>query len=145
MIIATIIYVICVFALMLHYQRKIKKLKKENRRIIETHKRLDDFNKTLILDRTIKYKLYQMTISEYFDGNNFGSIENRIEIFSREIALKSWRIYKDFLEREIYAALFDKLVTDDRTVEDNKKMMKVELNVPYIQISAKDIAVRIFE
>lgn len=129
----------------MHYQRKIKKLKKENRRIIETHKRLDDFNKTLILDRTIKYKLHQMTISEYFDGNNFGSIENRIEIFSREIALKSWRIYKDFLEREIYAALWDKLVTDDRTVEYNKKMMKVELNVPYIKISAKDIAVRIFE
>lgn len=145
MIIAMIIYFICVFSLMLHYQRKIKKLKKENRRIIETHKRLDDFNKTLILDRTIKYKLHQMTISEYFYGNNFESIENRIEIFSREIALKSWRIYKDFLEREIYAALWDKLVTDDRTVEDNKKMMKVVLNFPYIQISAKDIAVRIFE
>lgn len=145
MIISTIVFVVCIYAFRLYYHSEINKLKKENRRIIDNHKRLDDFNKTLILDRTIKYKLHQMTISEYFDGNNFGSIENRIGIFSREIALKSWRIYKDFLEQAIYAALWDKLVTDDRTVEDNKKMMKVELTIPYIQISAKDIAVRIFE
>jgi hypothetical protein len=55
------------------------------------------------------------------------------------------RIIKDEYERLIYGALWDKLVTDDRTKEDNRKCIKVELKIPYIQMNEKSIETRIYE
>lgn len=59
--------------------------------------------------------------------------------------MEYWHIFKDNYERLIYGALWDKLITDDRTEMDNRKMIKVELKIPYIQMNEKSIEARIYE
>lgn len=137
MIIATIIYVICVFALMLHYQRKIKKLKKENRRLSDVRKLLSD-----VQEKT-KFSVCFIGIQDYYDG--YSGTELGIRRFADETTMKCWSIFKDNYERLIYGALWDKLVTDDRTAKDNRKMIKVEIKIPYIQMNEKSIEARIYE
>lgn len=79
----------------------------------------------------------------YYDGS-FGT-ELGIRRFAEETAMEYSRIIKDEYERLIYGALWDKLVIDDRTEEDNRKCIKVELKIPYIQMNEKSIETRIYE
>lgn len=137
MIIATIIYVICVFALMLHYQRKINKLKKENRHLSDVRKLVSD-----VQEKT-KFSVGFTGMQTYYHGS-FGT-EPGIRRFAKEMTMEYWHIFKDNYERLIYGALWDKLVTDDRTINDNRKMIKVELKIPYIQMNEKSIEARIYE
>lgn len=137
MIIASIIYVICVFALMLHYQRKINKLKKENRHLSDVRKLVSN-----VQEKT-KFSVGFTGMQTYYDGS-FGT-DSGIRRFAKETAMEYSRIIKDEYERLIYGALWDKLVTDDRTEEDNRKCIKVELKIPYIQMNEKSIETRIYE
>ena len=137
MIIATIIYVICVFALMLHYQRKINKLKEKNRRLSDMRKLVGD-----VQEKT-KFSVGFTGFQAYYDG--YCGTEQGIRRFAKETAMEYSRIIKDEYERLIYGTLWDKLVTDDRTEEDNRKCIKVELKIPYIQMNKKSIETRIYE
>lgn len=137
MIIATIIYVIFVFALMLHYQRKINKLKEKNRHLSDVRKLVGD-----VQEKT-KFSVGFTGFQAYYDGRC--GTEQGIRHFARETTMEYWHVFKDNYERLIYGALWDKLVTDDRTVNDNRKMIKVELKIPYIQMNEKSIETRIYE
>lgn len=137
MITATVIYFICIFALMLHYQQKINKLKKENRHLSDVRKLVGD-----VLEET-KFSVRFTGMQAYYDGHC--GTEHGIRRFAHETAMEYSRIIKDEYERYIYGALWDKLVTDDRTKNDNWKIIKVELRIPYIQMNEKSIEARIYE
>jgi len=137
MIIASIIYVICVFALMLHYNRKIKKLTKEIRKISDMRKFIGD------VQEERKFYLGFTRFQAYYDG--YCGTEPGIRRFAREVTMDCWHIFKDNYERLIYGALWDKLITDDRTEVDNRKCIRVEIKIPYIQLNEKSIEARIYE
>lgn len=137
MITATVIYFICVFALMLHYQQKINKLKKENRHLSDVRKLVGD-----VQEKT-KFSVRFTGMQAYYDGQC--GTEQGIRRFAHETAMEYSRMIKDEYERYIYGALWDKLVTDGRTKNDNWKIIKVELLIPYIQMNEKSIEVRIYE
>lgn len=137
MITATIIYVICIFALMLHYKRKIKKLKEEYRHLSDMRKLISD------VQEMTKFSVGFTGFQTYYDGN-FGT-ELGIRTFAKKTTMDCWHIFKDNYERLIYGALWDKLVTDDRTELDNRKLIKVEVKIPYIKMNEKSIEVRIYE
>lgn len=147
MTIGSIIYVICIsifltlsILLGLCQQRKINDLKKENRRLKGAR---------INYDRKSKFKLNQFTIMEYFEGYYIGgfdkSIGSRIQRYSEKAALECSKIFEDFIKRVIYHSVWDKLVTDDRTEEDNRKLIKVELKIPFIEVNRDNIEVRLYE
>ena len=137
MIIATIIYFICAFALMLHYERKINKLNENNRRLSDMRKLVVD-----VQEKT-KFSVGFTGMQAYYDG--YSGTEPGIRRFARETTMEYWHIFKDNYERLIYGALWDKLINDDRTEMDNLKMIKVELKIPYIQMNEKSIEAKIYE
>lgn len=137
MIIASIIYVICVLALMLHYGRKIKKLNKEIRKNSDMRKFIGN-----VQEKT-KFSVGFTGFQAYYDG--YCGTEPGIRRFSKEVTMNCWHIFKDNYERLIYGALWDKLITDDRTEVDNRKSIKVEIKIPYIQLNEKSIEAKIYE
>lgn len=137
MIITTMIFAICIFALTLYYKRKIKKLNKEIRKISDMRKLIGD-----VQEKT-KYSLGFTGFQAYYDG--YIGTEPGIRRFAKETTMEYWHIFKDNYERLIYGALWDKLITDDRTEMDNRKMIKVEIKIPYIKMNEKSIEAKIYE
>lgn len=137
MIIATIIYFICIFAMALYYQHKINKLNKKIRQLSDMRKLVSD-----VQEKT-KFSVCFTGMQAYYDG--YSGTEPGIRRFARETTMECWHIFKDNYERLIYGALWDKLITDDRTEMDNRKMIKVELKIPYIQMNEKSIEAKIYE
>lgn len=136
MIITKIISFICILALALYYNRKIKKLYKEIRKLSDMRKFICDVHETT------KFSIGFTGFQKYYDG--FLGTEIGIRNFARETTMECWHIFKDNYERLIFAALWDKLVTDDRTREDNSKSIKVDIKIPYIQMNEKSIEVKIY-
>lgn len=137
MIIATIIYFICIFEIALFYQHKINKLNKKIRRISDMRKLVSD-----VQEKT-KFSVGFIGMQAYYDG--YIGTEPGIRRFAREVTMDCWHIFKDNYERLIYGALWDKLITDDRTEVDNRKCIKVEIKIHYIQLNEKSIEAKIYE
>lgn len=112
-------------------------MKENNRRLSDMRKLVSD------VQEETKFSVGFIGMQAYYDG--YSGTEPGIRRFAKEMTMECWRIFKDNYERLIYGALWDKLVTDDRTINDNRKMIKVELKIPYIQMNEKSIKARIYE
>lgn len=115
------------------YERKIKKLKKE-------------LNKKIVVGESIKncsLPIREFVFEKDFRGYLNSSIEERIKEFTDGATEDVWHCYKNYLEESIFSAVWDKLVTDDRTVEDNSVYFDIRLRIPYILPDRHNIEVKI--
>ena len=131
-----IIQYLAILFLILYYENKIKKIKKDNA-IIK--------NKTDYCVKNCSYPLREFNIKTYFRGSEFETIEPKIEDYTRRVSEEVWHCYKDYLIESIYSSLWDKLVTDDRTAKDNSKDFEIRVSIPYLLPDRNNIEVKLFD
>lgn len=117
---------------------KLKKLKKENRRL----KML--FNGSRFGFSVEKeFKLHECTVSQTFEGryNSFNHVRDFGDIITSEFL----DVMKQKIKQPLFDALFKNFVSEFNKSNNNYKCVKLVVKIPYVMFEEKNIEVKIYE
>lgn len=124
--------------LSLHLSIKLKKLKKENRRLIEM------FNGSIYGTYVEKeFKLHECTVSQTFEGlyNSFNHIRNFCDVAASEFM----DVMKQQIKQPLFEAILKNFVSGFKNENNAYKCVKVVVKIPYVMFEEKNIEVKIYE
>lgn len=119
------------------YENKIKKLQKELAKILA--------NRDTKYVKKVEIPLRELHFKLDFRGYLQEPIEERIREFTIRASENVWHCYKDYLRESIYRKVYDALVTDDRTCEENSRDFDIEVAVNYILPDSNNVEIKIKE
>ena len=117
---------------------KLKKLKKENRRL----KML--FNGSRYGFSVEKeFKLQEFRASQTFNGiyNSFNYVRDFCDVVTSEFL----NVMKQQIKQPLFDAIFKNFVSEFKKSNNNYKCAKVVVNIPYVMFDEKNIEVKIYE
>ena len=117
---------------------KLKKLKKENRRLMML------FNGSRYgFSIEKKFNLHECTVSQTFEGryNSFNHVRDFCDIITSEFL----DVMKQRIKQPLFDAIFKNFVSKFNKANNNYKCVKVVVKIPYVMFEEKNMDVKIYE
>lgn len=117
---------------------KLKKLEKENRRLMML------FNGSRYGFSVAKeFKLHECCVSQTFDGiyNSFNYVRNFCDVAASEFL----DVMKQQIKQPLFDAIFKNFVSEFKKANNVYKCVKVVVKIPYVMFEEKNIDVKIYE
>ena len=117
---------------------KLKKLKKENRRLMML------FNGSRYgMSVEKEFKLHEFSASKTFDGiyNSFNYVRN----FSDDVTNEFLNVMKQQIKQPLFDSIFKNFVSEFKKSNNVYKYVNVVVKIPYISFEEKNIEVKIYE
>lgn len=133
--ISTLVYMLLLCLLL---SSKLKKLKKENRRLMML------FNGSRYgFSIEKKFNLHECTVSQTFEGryNSF----NHVRDFCDVVASEFLDVMKQRIKQPLFDAIFKNFVSKFNKENNNYKCVKVIVKIPYVMFEEKNMEVKIDE
>jgi hypothetical protein len=133
--ISTLVYMLLLCLLL---SSKLKKLKKENRRLMML------FNGSRYgFSIEKKFNLHECTVSQTFEGryNSFNHVRDFCDIITSEFL----DVMKQRIKQPLFDAIFKNFVSEFKKANNVYKCVKVVVKIPYVMFEEKNMEVKIYE
>lgn len=117
---------------------KLKKLKKENRRLMML------FNGSRYgFSIEKKFNLHECTVSQTFEGryNSFNHVRDFCDIITSEFL----DVMKPQIKQPLFDAIFKNFVSEFKKANNVYQCVKVVVKIPYVMFEEKNMDVKIYE
>lgn len=117
---------------------KLKKLKKENRRLMML------FNGSRYgFSIEKKFNLHECTVSQTFEGryNSFNHVRDFCDIITSEFL----DVMKQQIKQPLFDAIFKNFVSEFKKANNVYQCVKVVVKIPYVMFEEKNMEVKIYE
>ena len=133
--ISTLVYMLLLCLLL---SSKLKKLKKENRRLMML------FNGSRYgFSIEKKFNLHECTVSQTFEGryNSFNHVMDFCDIITSEFL----DVMKQRIKQPLFDAIFKNFVSEFKNANNVYQCVKVVVKIPYVMFEEKNMEVKIYE
>ena len=135
----SMVYVVSLLIVARTCSKELDKLRKENSDL-KRGRKIDIYNDL----RIRKFQIVNYHVNEYVQHYDIGPYDTM-----EKLAVKLTRDLQESMtyamRESIYTAIFDKVVTDDRTKEDNASVKEIKIVFPMIDFKSENIDVELVE